>query len=136
MVELRVLEKSRRGRPATSLRAIAFVLASGALSFVACDAAELNYRDMVLLDRLTWGINASSAAHLQAVGTERWLQEQLHPAANVVLPDAVKTQIDAMPDVHKFPFDVAVAFDQQAKSADQVADPEQRGPRSKSISRP
>jgi len=26
---------------------------------------------MVLLDRLTWGINASSAAHLQAVGAER-----------------------------------------------------------------
>jgi hypothetical protein len=34
---------------------------------------------MVLLDRLTWGINASSAAHLQAVGAERGLAEQLHP---------------------------------------------------------
>ena len=126
MIESRVPKKSRRGRPAASLRAVAFVLAAGALSFVACDAAELNYRDMVLLDRLTWGINASSAAHLQAVGAERWLQEQLHPAANLVLPDAVKTQIEAMPDVHKFPFDIAVAFDQQAKSANQVADPDQK----------
>jgi hypothetical protein len=43
---------------------------------------------MILLDRLTWGINASSAAHLQAVGAERWLAEQLHPAPNTALPDA------------------------------------------------
>jgi uncharacterized protein (DUF1800 family) len=81
---------------------------------------------MILLDRLTWGINASSAAHLQAVGTERWLAEQLHPASNTALPDAARAQIEAMPDVHKLPFDIAVAFDQQAKSANQVADPEQR----------
>src|SRR5580698_11661970 len=78
----------------------------------ACDAAELNPRDMILLDRLTWGINASSAAHLQAVGAERWLAEQLHPAANTALPEAVRTQIEAMPDVHRLPFDIAVAFEQ------------------------
>jgi uncharacterized protein (DUF1800 family) len=101
-------------------------LAAGFLSLAASHAAELSPRDLGLLDRLTWGINASSAAHLQAVGTERWLQEQLHPAADVVLPNAVKAQIEAMPDVHKFPFDIAVSFDQQAKSANQVADPDQR----------
>jgi uncharacterized protein (DUF1800 family) len=101
-------------------------LAAIFLGVAAAHAGELNPHDMVLLDRLTWGINASSAAHLQAVGAERWLQEQLHPAANVGLPDAVKAQIEAMPDVHKFPFDIAVSFDQQAKSANQVADPDQR----------
>ena len=31
-----------------------------------------------------------------------------------------------MPDVHKFPFDIAVAFEQQAKSANQVTDPDQK----------
>ena len=97
-----------------------------AMFSVASPAAELNPRDMVLLDRLTWGINASSAAHLQAVGTERWLGEQLHPASTTALPDAVRTQIEAMPDVHKLAFDIAVAFEQQAKSANQVADPEQK----------
>jgi uncharacterized protein (DUF1800 family) len=102
------------------------VAALGILTIVASDAAELSSRDMILLDRLTWGINASSAAHLQAVGTERWLAEQLHPASNTALPDAARAQIEAMPDVHKLPFDIAVAFDQQAKSANQVADPEQR----------
>jgi uncharacterized protein (DUF1800 family) len=79
-----------------------------------------------MLDRLTWGVSASSAAHLQQVGVERWLQEQLHPAANSVLPEAARAQIAAMPDVHGFPFDIAVSFDQQGKSANQVADPEQR----------
>jgi uncharacterized protein (DUF1800 family) len=102
------------------------VAALGILTVVASDAAELSSRDMILLDRLTWGINASSAAHLQAVGTERWLAEQLHPASNMALPDAARAQIEAMPDVHKLPFDIVVAFDQQAKSANQVADPEQR----------
>ncbi|WP_347379600.1 DUF1800 domain-containing protein [Bradyrhizobium sp. STM 3843] len=79
-----------------------------------------------MLDRLTWGVNASSAEHFHAVGTERWLQEQLHPAGDLSLPPAAKAQIEAMPDVHSFPFDIAVAFEQQAKSANQVADPEQK----------
>ena len=92
----------------------------------AARAAELAPHDMILLDRLTWGINASSAAHLQAVGTERWLDEQLHPALHTVLPDGVRSQIEAMPDVHKSPFDIAVAFDAQARSANQVADPDQK----------
>jgi uncharacterized protein (DUF1800 family) len=119
-------KRYRRRRPAASLRCAALVMVAGILGVITSDAAELNPRDMVLLDRLTWGINASSAAHLQAVGTERWLGEQLHPAAATVLPEAVRTQIEAMPDVHKFPFDIAVSFDQQAKSANQVADPDQR----------
>src|SRR5260370_49443 len=98
--------------------------AAGFLGIAAADAGEINPHDLVLLDRLTWGINASSAEHLRAVGTERWVQEQLRPDTNVRLPDVVKAQIEAMPDVHKFAFDIAVAFDQQAKSANQVADPE------------
>jgi uncharacterized protein (DUF1800 family) len=106
--------------------AVALALAAGFLGTVASHAGELNPHDLALLDRLTWGINGSSAEHLRALGAERWLQEQLHPAANVGLPDAVKAQIEAMPDVHRFPFDIAVAFDQQAKSANQVADPEQK----------
>jgi len=90
------------------------------------EAGELAPHDLALLDRLTWGVNASSAAHLQAVGTERWLQEQLHPGPIGALPAAVKAQIEAMPDVHRFPFDILVAFDMQAKSANQVIDPDQK----------
>src|SRR5882724_3444764 len=110
------------------LYACCAVIASvaGILGAVAAHANEFNARDLALLDRLTWGINASSAEHLRALGAERWLQEQLHPPADAALPDTVTAQIEAMPDVHKLPFDIAVAFEQQAKSANQVADADQK----------
>ena len=76
-------------------------------------ADDLNPHDLALLDRLTFGVSTASAAHMHGLGAERWLQEQLHPAGNPVLPDAAKAQIEAMPDVHSFPFDIAVAFEQQ-----------------------
>lgn len=65
------------------------------------DAAEPKPHQLVLLDRLTWGLSATSASHLQAVDDEAWLQEQLHPADGSRLPEAARAQIDAMPDVHK-----------------------------------
>src|SRR5246500_2004084 len=111
------------GSPA---RWAAIVLVTGFYGTAVAKAGELAPRDLAMLDRLTWGINASSAAHLQAIGTERWLQEQLHPGPVAALPAAAKAQIEAMPDVHKFPFDVLVAFDMQAKSANQVIDPDQK----------
>jgi uncharacterized protein (DUF1800 family) len=106
-----------------------WILSSCAAAIVGtgvADAADLTPHDLILLDRLTFGINASAAAHLQALGVERWLNEQLHPPPNVPLPDAARSQIEAMADVHKLAFDIAVSFDQQAKSANQVADPDQR----------
>src|ERR1700744_6463747 len=90
------------------------------------EAADLTPHDLILLDRLTFGVSATSAAHLQAVGSERWLNEQLHPAPNSALPEAAQSQIEAMTDVHKPPFDIAVSFDAQAKSANQVTDPDQK----------
>jgi uncharacterized protein (DUF1800 family) len=126
MIELGFPTKACAGRVSAALVRTAVVLAAGFLGMAACTAAELNPSDMALIDRLTWGINASTAAHFQAVGAERWLTEQLHPAPGIALPAAARSQIEAMPDVHKFPFDIAVAFDQQAKSANQVADPDQK----------
>ncbi|MBV9565025.1 MAG: DUF1800 domain-containing protein [Bradyrhizobium sp.] len=95
-------------------------------TIAATQPGEFSPHDLALLDRLTWGVDASSAEHLRSVGMERWLQEQLHPPASMALPAAVNAQIEAMPDVHKLPFDMAASFDQQAKSANQVADPEQK----------
>jgi uncharacterized protein (DUF1800 family) len=121
MIEPKVLKKFHRYQLAHALMCAVLVMVSGGFGVIASNATELTPRDMILLDRLTWGINASSAAHLQAVGTERWLGEQLHPATGSVLPGAAMMQIEAMPDVHKFPFDIAVAFDQQGKAANQIA---------------
>lgn len=110
----------------TGTKWVALALGLALLNSPLAKAADLVPHDLAVLDRLTWGANASSAEHLRAIGIERWLQEQLHPSANAGLPDAVKAQIEAMPDIHKFPFDIAVAFEQQAASANQVADPEQK----------
>ena len=113
-------------RPALRLAVAAIFALPATIGLRTADAAELAPRDIAMLDRLTWGVSASSVAHLQQVGAERWLQEQLHPAASPALPEAARGQIEAMPDVHGFPFDIAVAFDQQGKSANQVTDPEQK----------
>jgi uncharacterized protein (DUF1800 family) len=105
----------------------ALILLNGMLySAAAARAADLSAHDMALLDRLSWGINASSAAHFQAVGAERWIQEQLHPPAVSVLPASAQVQIEAMPDVHKRLFDIAIEFDQQGKAANQLTDPDQK----------
>src|SRR5450432_508119 len=126
MIGPRVLKKVHCCHLARALVCAVLVMVSGGFGIIASNAAELTPRDLILLDRLTWGINASSAAHLQAVGTERWLREQLHSAAGSVLPGAATMQIEAMPDVHKFPFDIAVAFDQQGKASNQIIDPDQK----------
>src|SRR5260221_5132608 len=113
MIEPMIPGKALHRRPATAVTRGARGVIAWILGIVVCHAAELSPHDMALLDRLTWGINTSSAAHLQAVGAERWLAEQLHPAATSALPDAVQSPIEVMPDVHRRPFDIAVAFEQQ-----------------------
>ena len=114
------LERSIQVRLCGWMTALAMFAASSV------DAAELKTTDFTLIDRLTWGVTPSSAEHLKAVGVDRWIEEQLHPQATLALPPLVQSQIEGMPDVHKFPFDIAVSFDQQAKSANQVADPDQK----------
>jgi uncharacterized protein (DUF1800 family) len=132
MTEPGIPQKIHRGRmtAAISFVAISMVAAlvttRGPLGIAGVRAAELTPHDLALLDRLTWGVTPSSAAHLQAVGADRWLSEQLHPPANSALPKSVEAQIETMPDVHKLPFDVLVSFDQQGRSANQVMDPDQK----------
>ena len=135
MSEPDISNPSCRGWSAAALGRLALAMVAGLLGAAAAQAGELTPHDMMLLDRLTLGINASSAAHLQAVGVERWLAEQLHPAVDLVLPDAAQKQIEAMPDVHKFPFDIAVAFDQQGKAPTRSPIPSRRRQRSRPISR-
>jgi uncharacterized protein (DUF1800 family) len=93
---------------------------------VPCAAAELSASDFALMDRLTFGVTPSGAEHLKTLGAGRWLEEQLHPQDAPGLPAAAEAQIEAMPDVHKFPFDIATAFDQQAQAANKTIDPDQR----------
>ena len=103
-MEPTILGKFRAG----PIRILFCAVVAGAVFSTAAAAAELTPHDLIFLDRLTFGINASSAAHLQAVGIERWLNEQLHPVPNSALPETAHAQIEAMADVHKLPFDIAM----------------------------
>lgn len=77
--------------------------------------------DLAFLNALTWGANASSYAELHAKGRERWLREQLHPAAAVTLPPAAEAV--AAPLIRSVPLiDRARAFEAQQKAAQ--AEPE------------
>ena len=79
-----------------------------------------------LLNRITWGANASSAAELAALGERQWLDRQLHPSAQDRLPPAVQEQIDALPIATTPITQLAPQMDEQRKAAAQLADPEQR----------
>src|SRR3984957_4445117 len=120
------VRKSGNRSMARHASVISLLVGSALVLAVRVEAADITPRDLILVDRLTWGVNASSAAHLQSVGAERWLQEKLHPAPVRTPPAAARAQIEAMPDVHTHAFDLAVAFDKQGRTANQIPDVELR----------
>ena len=52
--------------------------------------------DLLLLNRVTWGANASSARELARMGPASYLEAQLQPAQEAALPPEVQAQVDAM----------------------------------------
>src|SRR6516164_4272158 len=101
-----------------------YLAALGLAAVMPAKAADIAPRDVVLLDRLTWGVTASSVAHFESLGAERWFQEQLHPPTGEDLPDAARTQIEALTDMHRPLVEIASAFDTQGRTANQIPDAE------------
>jgi uncharacterized protein (DUF1800 family) len=64
-------------------------------------------RDLALVNRLTWGANAAEMRRITAMGSENWLQAQLHPAAGDHLPATVQAAIDQLPALQRSPLDLA-----------------------------
>ena len=90
------------------------------------DVVVLGARDLNLLNRITWGANASSAQEFANLGADKFLERQLHPAADAQLPREAQAQIDALGISHT-PMETFVAdMDQQSKAANAITDPEQR----------
>src|SRR5947208_951332 len=52
--------------------------------------------DLLLLNRVTWGANPSSARELARMGPERYLEAQLQPPQEAALPPEAQAQVDAM----------------------------------------
>jgi uncharacterized protein (DUF1800 family) len=70
--------------------------------------ALLDPEDLAVLNRLTWGMSAGSAAGFARLGRRDWLQAQLHPDPRAALPDAVQARIDAL-SISGTPFEALVA---------------------------
>jgi uncharacterized protein (DUF1800 family) len=80
-----------------AIAALALLLAACAAPRTREPARELGAEDLMLLNRVTWGANASSARDMAAAtSTERWLARQLRPPKGDGLPPEAKAQVAAM----------------------------------------
>ncbi|MGZ3402452.1 MAG: DUF1800 domain-containing protein [Phenylobacterium sp.] len=86
----------------------------------------LSAHDLALLNRLTWGQSASSAADLQAMGARAWLERQLRPQASDRLPDAAQAEIAALPVAQTAMAELVIQMDAQNKAAAKLTDPDQK----------
>jgi uncharacterized protein (DUF1800 family) len=86
----------------------------------------LNPADLALLNRVTWGVSASSAADMARLGPVKWLDAQLHPATGDHLPADAQAEIDALPLSHISVTDLARKLDAEAKAANALPDPDQK----------
>ena len=111
------------------LAPLALLLATLGLG-VQARAAETNVStpliaiDLALINRLTWGVNESSAAEFQMLGRDRWLDRQLHPGPRDKLPAAAQAQIAAMPIMTQPMTEFAWSLRAQQQAANQIQDPE------------
>ena len=109
-----------------ALGAAASVLTLACAAAASPDPAQ-NSRDLALLNRLTWGETASSAAQIGRMGPRRWLDSQLHPSADDRrLPDAAQARVDVLSSTHAPMAQLVVDLDAQNKAANQLTDPDQK----------
>jgi len=81
---------------------------------------------VALLNRLTWGANASSMRLLTALGTEKYLATQLQQPGGAALPAEVQERIDAM-SISRQPVEtIARELEQRRRAFVALHDVEQR----------
>src|SRR5438094_827090 len=74
--------------------------------------------DLLLLNRVTWGANPSSARELARMGPARYLAAQLQPAKEAALPPEVQAQVDAMTITRRPVDELAKEMDSRRKGLD------------------
>ena len=80
-------------------------------------------KQLLVLNRVTWGATTSSAREIAAAGTERWLEQQLKPALRAELPPPVQAHIDAM-TISQKPFaEISMGVERQRRDMVAVRDP-------------
>jgi uncharacterized protein (DUF1800 family) len=96
------------------------------LATPAAPSPSLSAGDIALLNRITWGANASTAARLSRIGTEAFIREQLHPARGERLPPPVQAQIDALKISQEPAAQRAIELEQQRRDANAITDPDRK----------
>jgi uncharacterized protein (DUF1800 family) len=86
---------TRQGLGRRLLLAIAFALASHMLPAAAAEA-PLPLADLRLINRLTWGVNASEIARFRKLGRQGWIDYQLSPVAPITLPPEIEGRFAGM----------------------------------------
>ena len=92
---------------------------------VAADA-PLSQHDLMLLNRLTWGVTPADTAEMQKLGAKRWLDRQLHPSAKAALPGPVQAEIDALPVSQRSLPELTAQADTLRETYKQATDPVQK----------
>ena len=105
--------------------AILLALVFGPAAAVAAPAG-LSAHDTALINRITWGANASSAAEFKRLGARKWLDAQLHPTADDGLPDPIRAEIEALPVVRTPVAELVVNTSAESHAAKLMVDTEMK----------
>lgn len=104
-----------------------------ALLVAACSGSEaaapgnpIAEADFRLIDRLTWGANATEIANFRRLGREGWIEFQLRPAQPIDLPPPVQAAIDVMPIANQPMGKLATDMEAVRYAAVHATDPEER----------
>jgi uncharacterized protein (DUF1800 family) len=85
-----------------------------------------NSDPVALLDRIGWGATSSSLQAMRAQGTRAWLQSQLHPPGEAVLPAPVARQIAELSIQSRSMADTVVELEQRRRGLDKTGDEQVR----------
>lgn len=114
----------RHDMPKAYLLSVAILLA-----LAGCAAAPHGAgsdQDLPVMNRISWGANASTMQHLRAQGMASYLAQQLHPDVGAPLPPAIAAQITDM-RISQSPLTQLVTdMEAQRKAADAITDDEQK----------
>ncbi|MBV8747401.1 MAG: DUF1800 family protein, partial [Xanthobacteraceae bacterium] len=96
------------------------------LATPAAPSPTLSVGDVALLNRITWGTNASTAQRFSRLGADAFIREQLHPPSGERLPPAVQAQINALKISQQPAAQLAIELEQQRRDANVISDPERK----------
>ena len=82
--------------------------------------------DLLLLNRVTWGANPSSARALARMGPASYLEAQLQPAQEAALPPEVQAQVDAMTITQRPVDELAKEMESRRKGLDLLRNDEEK----------